>query len=112
MDRTILVWVIGANFLAAGILWQRLDSLGYMVPLKSHVESLYETLGLFHASYPQCGLLNDTMFILTSSRVVHPDGVRPGASKQIVPTHVFCSFHHAFVTCIAVFLLAYVPNQL
>lgn len=81
MDKTIIVWIIAANALAGSILYQRLDSMGYMVPFKRHIETMYEKLGLFHASYPQCGLLEHTMFILTSSRVVHPDGVRPGASK-------------------------------
>lgn len=81
MDRTIVIWVVAANVLAAGMLYQRLESLGYMNSVKHHVEALIEQLGLFHASYPQCGLLKDTMFIITSSRVVHPDGVRPGASK-------------------------------
>lgn len=79
MDRTAAVWILGANLLAFAVLYQRLDTLGYTVPLKHHVETLVERLGLGHAAYPQCGLLDDTMFILTSSRVVHPDGVRPGA---------------------------------
>lgn len=82
MDRTIVIWVVAANVLSAGMLYQRLESLGYMNSVKHHVEALTERLGLFHASYPQCGLLKDTMFVLTSTRVVHHDVVRPGAGKQ------------------------------
>jgi hypothetical protein len=81
LDKSMIVIIVVANAIAASVLYQRLDSLGYTVPFKTHVESLYERLGIFHAAYQQCGQLQDTMFILTSSRVVHPDGVRPGASE-------------------------------
>jgi hypothetical protein len=82
LDKSMVVIILVANAIAASVLYQRLDSLGYTVPFKHHVESIYERLGIFHAAYQQCGQLQDTMFILTSSRVVHPDGVRPGASEQ------------------------------
>lgn len=75
----MILIILAANVIAAGVLYQRLDSLGYTVPFKHSVEAIYEKLGIYHAAYPQCGQLQDTMFILTSSRVVHPDGVRPGA---------------------------------
>lgn len=69
-------------------MYQRLDKMGYLAPAKqrlaSVVEPLLERMGLFHASYQQCGLQDSTMFILTSSRVVHPDGVRPGAGVGFV----------------------------
>lgn len=87
MDRVAVLWIVFANLLAAGMMYQRLDKMGYLVPIKQQVaavvEPVLETLGLFHASYQQCGLQDSTMFILTSSRVVHPDGVRPGASKHL-----------------------------
>jgi hypothetical protein len=82
LDTSMIVIILAANVIAASVLYQRLDSLGYTVPFKDHVEALYEKLGIYHAAYPQCGQLQDTMFILTSSRVVHPDGVRPGASEE------------------------------
>jgi len=88
MDKLALIWIVGANALAAAILYQRLDKMGYVVPFKHHMEATMERFGLFHASYPQCGLLNDTMFVLTSSRVVHPDGVRPGASEHCEPIYM------------------------
>ncbi|KAF6265397.1 allantoinase [Scenedesmus sp. NREL 46B-D3] len=79
LDKSMIAIILAANAIAASVLYQRLDSLGYTVPFKHHIETLYEKLGLYHAAYTQCGQLQDTMFILTSSRVVHPDGVRPGA---------------------------------
>jgi hypothetical protein len=80
MDRQVLVWVLAANFVAAGMLYQRLDSAGYLAPAKHALDALYEHFGLFHAAHPQCGLLDETMYVLTSSRIVHPDGiVRSGA---------------------------------
>lgn len=85
MDRQTILWVVMANLLAGGMMYQRLDKLGYLAPVKEQVsavvEPVLEALGLFHASYQQCGLQDSTMFVLTSSRVVHPDGVRPGASE-------------------------------
>jgi hypothetical protein len=87
MDRVAVMWIIMANLLAGGMMYQRLDKMGYLAPVKQHiaavVEPVMEALGLFHASYEQCGLQNATMYIITSSRVVHPDGVKPGASKQV-----------------------------
>jgi len=85
MDKVAVFWILAANLLAGGMMYQRLDKMGYLAPIKHQAaavfEPLLEELGLFHASYSQCGLQNSTMFIITSSRVVHPDGVRPGASK-------------------------------
>lgn len=85
MDRQTILFVIMANLLAGGMMYQRLDKMGYLAPVKEQVaavvEPVLEALGLFHASYQQCGLQDSTMFVLTSSRVVHPDGVRPGASE-------------------------------
>lgn len=85
MDKVAVFWILAANLLAGGMMYQRLDKMGYLTPIKHQAaavfEPLLEQLGLFHASYSQCGLQNSTMFILTSSRVVHPDGVRPGASE-------------------------------
>lgn len=81
MDKLAVAWIIAANLLAAGMMYQRLDSLGYLGRVKHAVESVVEHFGLLHAAHPQCGLQEETMFILTSSRVVHPDGVRPGASE-------------------------------
>jgi hypothetical protein len=83
LDKSMVVIILVANAIAASVLYQRLDNLGYTVPFKHHVESIYERLGIFHAAYEQCGQLQNTMFILTSSRVVHPDGVRPGASENL-----------------------------
>jgi hypothetical protein len=86
MDRQTILWVIMANLLAGGMMYQRLDKIGYLEPVKHQVsavvEPVMEFLGLSHAhSYEQCGLQDSTSFVLTSSRVVHPDGVRPGASE-------------------------------
>lgn len=81
MDRTAVVWILGANILAFAVLYQRLITMGYAVPFKDHLDAVYEKLGIFHGSYQQCGHFNRTAFIMTSSRVVFPDGVRPGASK-------------------------------
>lgn len=88
LDRVAVLWIVFANLLAAGMMYQRLDKMGYLSPIKQQVaavvEPVLETLGLFHASSQQCGLQDSTMFILTSSRVVHPDGVRPGASERLL----------------------------
>ena len=84
-DKVAVLWIIAANLLAGGMMYQRLDKMGYIAPIKQRaaavIEPVLESLGLFHANYQQCGLQDSTMFIITSSRVVHPDGVRPGASK-------------------------------
>eukprot|EP00882_Tetradesmus_deserticola_P025499 GHRQ01028014.1.p1 GENE.GHRQ01028014.1~~GHRQ01028014.1.p1 ORF type:complete len:103 (+),score=33.62 GHRQ01028014.1:185-493(+) len=82
LDKSMIAIILAANAIAASVLYQRLDSLGYTVPFKHQLEAVYEKLGIYHAAYVQCGQLPDTMFILTSSRVVHPDGVRPGASED------------------------------
>lgn len=84
LDRVAVLWIVAANVLAAGMLYQRLDGLGYLGPIKHRVEAAAEALGLWHAAHPPCGLQDDTMFILTSSRVVHPDGVRPGAGELLL----------------------------
>jgi hypothetical protein len=83
MDKTIVVWLVLANVVALLVLHQRLTAIGWDVPLQDTVDSLYEAVGIGHASYKQCGWLNTTTFILTSSRVVWPDGVRPGAGEQL-----------------------------
>lgn len=87
VDKVAVFWIIAANLLAAGMMYQRLDKMGHLAPIKQQVAAVFEPvleqLGLFHASYAPCGLQNGTMFILTSSRVVHPDGVRPGAGECV-----------------------------
>jgi hypothetical protein len=81
MDKTIVIWLVLANVVALLVLHQRLTAIGWDVPLQDTVDSLLEAVGVGHGAYKQCGLLNTTTFILTSSRVVWPDGVRPGAGE-------------------------------
>ena len=81
MDKLIAVWLVLANLIAFGVLHQRLTTMGYTVPLGDYLDQLYERFGVLHGAYPKCGFLNDTnTFIVTSRRVVFPDGeVRPAA---------------------------------
>jgi hypothetical protein len=86
LDKVAILWIVVANLLAGGMMYQRLDKMGYLGPVKEAAAAVFEPvmaqLGLSHAaSYSQCGLQNSTSFIITSSRVVHPDGVRPGAGE-------------------------------
>jgi hypothetical protein len=84
LDRQAVVWIITANLMAASMLYQRLDKQGYIAPLKHRAHDVLEEWGLVAPSHAPCGLLpnNTTRFILTSSRVVHPHGVRPGAGER------------------------------
>lgn len=97
LDKVAIMWIVVANLLAGGMMYQRLDKMGYLGPLRDAAAAVFEPvlaqLGLSHAaSYSQCGLQNSTSFIITSSRVVHPDGVRPGAGECMHGTvHVLCT---------------------
>jgi hypothetical protein len=81
MDKTIVIWLVLANVVALFVLHQRLHAMGWDVPLQDAVDSVFEAVGAGHAAYKPCGLLNTSAFILTSTRVVWPDGVRPGAGE-------------------------------
>jgi hypothetical protein len=81
MDRLSVIWVLGANIVALAVLYQRLVTMGYVLPAQDQLEQIFGKLGLAHGDYQPCGLFNASTYILTSSRVVFPDGVRPGARK-------------------------------
>jgi allantoinase len=89
-----LLFVLLVNAIAAGVLYQRVSSGAIAIPepvarLAADVTAglgLAEALPAWVSASAQsrhpfrlCGLLDQASYILASSRVVFPDGVRPGA---------------------------------
>lgn len=81
LDYTVVRWIITINVIALGMLVQRAHYLGWTEPVLDKLNSAAASMGLMQAPVPPCGLMNSSAFILTSSRVVFPDGVRAGAGE-------------------------------
>ena len=90
---SLLPWVLAINILALAVLYSRYSETEFVQRIKGQVMEAATpyTNAIVHVLYPKlkplehghvCGLLPLDWYILVSTRVVLPGGVRPAAGES------------------------------